>query len=269
MTLISPPFRVHEPASAGPVVVEVPHAGTLIDEVAARFARVPPLALTADADIAADELFGDVTREGAVLIIATPSRFVIDLNTLPRVPTPSEDKLPYGLREVQRLSVSGERWLESPPPRTEIERRIRHIFEPYHAAIAERLETARARHGVALLISAHSYPDVMFPRAADIVIGTRGDTTAAPRARETIAQVAAAHGLSVAHDDPFPGGYAIERHARREGGLHALQIEISRRLYCDPGAILPRPGDLARLRAFTRAVVSALTAVLQNDADKR
>jgi N-formylglutamate amidohydrolase len=254
------PFRVFEPATPGPIVVEVPHAGMLVDEVAARFTRVPERALTADADIAADALFGDVGLEGAVLIVATPSRFVIDLNTLPRVPTPYEDKLPYGLREVQRRSVSGERWLESPPPRAEIERRISHIFEPYHAAIAARLEAARARHGVALLISAHSYPDVMFPRAADVVVGTRGDTAAAPFARAAVAQVAQAHGLSLAHDDPFPGGYTIEKHARRDEGAHAIQIEISRRLYCD--AHVPRPEDVKRLRDFTRAVVSALGAAL-------
>jgi N-formylglutamate deformylase len=259
----TPSFRVHEPALPGPIVVEVPHAGTLVDEVALRFTRVPESALMADADIAADELFGEVTLEGAVLVVATPSRYVIDLNTIPRVPTASEDKLPPGLREVERRSASGERWLESRPPRAEIERRVSVIFEPYHAEIAARLSSARARHGAALLISAHTYPDSMFPRAADVVVGTRGDTAAASFAREAIAGVARAHGLSVAHDDPFPGGYALERHARRGDGVHALQIEISRRLYCDAGAFVPRPHDVARLRAFTRALVSSLTYSLR------
>jgi N-formylglutamate amidohydrolase len=234
-----------------------------VDDVALRFTRVPERALMADADIAADELFGDVTLEGAALIVATQSRYVIDLNTTPRVPTPSEDKLPPGLREVERRSASGERWLESRPPRAEIERRIGAIFEPYHAEIAARLSSARARHGAALLISAHSYPDSMFPRAADVVVGTRGDTAADSFAWGAIAGVAGAHGLSVAHDDPFPGGYAIERHARRGEGVHALQIEVSRRLYCDARALVPRPDDVARLRAFTRAVVSALTNSLR------
>ncbi len=252
------PFRVHLPTTPGPVVVEVPHAGLLVDEAAARFTRVPERALVADADIAADELFGDVVLDGAALVIATPSRFVIDLNTSPRVPTPYEDKLPCGLREVRRRSASGEQWFENPPPRVEVERRIREVFEPYHAEIAARLSDARARHGVGILVSAHSYPDVLFPRAADIVLGTRGGAGAADWARDAVTEVARAHGLSVALDDPFPGGYALERHASRDHGVHALQIEVSRRLYCDENAFVPRPDDVIRLRSFTRIVVAAL-----------
>ncbi|WP_437949605.1 N-formylglutamate amidohydrolase [Sorangium sp. So ce296] len=258
------PFRVHEPAVPGPVVVEVPHAGLAVDERAARFTRVPERALVADADVAADALFGDVAEEGAALVVATASRFVIDLNTAPRVPTPYEDKLPYGLREVRRRSASGEAWLDSPPPRAEVERRVREVFEPYHAEVAARLAAARARHGVAILVSAHSYPDVLFPRAADVVLGTRGGASAAGWARDAVADVARAHGLSLALDDPFPGGHAIERHARRDEGVHALQVELARRLYCDAPSFTPRPEDVARLRGFARGVVAALAAAARD-----
>ncbi|WP_437661774.1 N-formylglutamate amidohydrolase [Sorangium sp. So ce1182] len=254
------PFRVHEPAAPGPVVVEVPHAGLLVDDVSARFTRVPARALAADADVAADALFGDVALEGAALVVATLSRYVIDLNTAPRVPTPYEDKLPYGLREVRRRSVSGEQWFESPPPRAEVERRVRDVFEPYHAEVAARLAAARARHGVAILVSAHAYPDVLFPGAADVVLGARGGASAAGWARDAVADVARAHGLSLALDKPFPGGHALERHARRDEGVHALQIEIARRLYCDARTHAPRADDVARLRAFTRGVASALAS---------
>ncbi|WP_437284160.1 N-formylglutamate amidohydrolase [Sorangium sp. So ce406] len=260
MSAPPPPFRVHEPGAPGPIVVEVPHAGLLVDEAAARFTRVPERALAADADIAADALFGDAPLEGAALIVATLSRYVIDLNTAPRVPTPYEDKLPYGLREVRRRSASGEQWLESPPPRAEVERRVRDVFEPYHAEVGARLAAARARRGVAILVSAHAYPDVLFPGAADVVLGTRGGACAAGWARDAVVEVARAHGLSLALDDPFPGGHALERHARPGDGVHALQIEISRRLYCDARDLAPRPEDVARLRRFTRGVLVALTA---------
>lgn len=258
MSALPPPFRVHAPAAPGPVVVEVPHAGLLVDETSARFTRVPARALLADADLAADALFGDVVREGATLVVATQSRFVIDLNTAPRVPTPYEDKLPPGLREVRRRSASGEQWFEDPPPRVEVERRIREVFEPHHAEIAARLADARARHGVAVLVSGHSYPDVLFPGAADVVLGTRGGESAAGWALDAVAEVARAHGLSLALDAPFPGGYAVGRHGRRDEGVHALQIEIARRLYCDTAALVPRPDDVARLRDFTRDLVSLL-----------
>ena len=43
-------------------------------------------------------------------------------------------------------------------------------------------------------------------------------------------------------------------------GIHALQIEIARRLYCDARTHAPRADDVARLRAFTRGVASALAS---------
>lgn len=260
MTSPTPPFRVHEPEARGPIVVEIPHAGLAMDATAARFSRAPERALAADADIAADVIFGDVVLEGASLLVATQSRFVIDLNTAPRIPTPYEDKLPAGLRDVRRRSVSGDVWLESPPTRVEVERRIRDVFEPYHAEIAARLEDTRARHGVAVLVSAHTYPDALFPRAADVVVGTLGGAGAAGWTRDAVATCARAHGLSLAFDDPFPGGYTIERHARVRDEVHALQIELARRLYCDAIAPVLRPEGVQRLQRFTRDVVSALAA---------
>ena len=52
MPATPPPFRVHEPETAGPIVVEVPHASLVVDELAARFTRVPERALATDADVA-------------------------------------------------------------------------------------------------------------------------------------------------------------------------------------------------------------------------
>jgi N-formylglutamate amidohydrolase len=222
------PFFVREPAAPSRVVVEIPHAGVALDEVSRRLTRAPERAIAADADVGADALWEAALDEGATLLVATASRYVVDLATEPRLPTPAEEKRPDALRAVRVLSASGDRWTEPPLPRAEIERRVREVHAPWHALVGARLAAARARHGVAALVSAHTYPDALFPAAADVVVGTLRGRTAPPDLVARVADAARAAGLSVALDAPFAGGLALARHAGP--GTIAVQIEVARRV---------------------------------------
>lgn len=254
MTDATFPFWAHDPPSPARVVVEVPHAGLLIDERSRRATRASDAAVRADADLGADVLFAAALEEGACLVVATASRYVVDLNAAPALPTAAEEKLPDALRPARFRSASGERWSEPPLARAELERRHREVLEPYHEAVASRLAAARARHGRAILVSGHTYPEALFPRAADLVIGTLRGRSASPALAERIAEVARAHGLSVALDDPFAGAYALERHARPAERVEAVQLELARRLATSSSGV----ADAGRLAPAVRAITRAL-----------
>jgi N-formylglutamate amidohydrolase len=49
-------------------------------------------------------------------------------------------------------------------------------------------------------------------------------------------------GFDAGLNDPFAGGHVIERHARPARGVHALQIELDRRIYLDRALTLPGNG---------------------------
>ena len=49
-------------------------------------------------------------------------------------------------------------------------------------------------------------------------------------------------GFDAGLNDPFAGGHVIERHAKPEPGVHALQIEFDRRCYLDETLRKPGPG---------------------------
>lgn len=228
-------FEVIRAIEPGPVVVEIPHAGLGIDPLSARFTKIPAAAaeaesLLADSDIGADRLWDGAESRGVTRVVARTSRHVIDLNTTPRLPTPSEEKLPDAMREVRHRSHSGAWWWIPPLPRTEIERRIAEIAEPYHAAIRAALEAARARHGRALLLSSHTFPNAGETKA-DVVIGTL-EGRAAPRAlRDAIAETATRLGFDVALEAPFPGAWSLSQHGRPHEGIAAVQVEIAHRLF--------------------------------------
>ena len=259
-----PHFEARRAPAPSVVVVEIPHAGTAIDDASRAHLRIPPAALAAgalraDSDVGAEEVWMAARRPVVTAIVARTSRHVIDLNTPPRLPTAAEEKLPAALRASLVRSRSGHRWRLEPPPRRELERRLREIFEPYHQAIAGELQRAADLHGLAFLVSLHTFPGTE-AGGADVVLGTRGGTSASPAVRDLVARELAACGLRVVLDVPFPGGVSAERHGRPGEGRHALQVEIARHLLCPAGDDTLDAERVQRLGDAVGAVVDALAA---------
>ncbi|HTJ82248.1 MAG TPA: N-formylglutamate amidohydrolase [Polyangiaceae bacterium] len=228
-------FVVARADAPGPIVVEIPHAGLVIDAASARFTSLPPHAasagaLRADADLGADAIWEGSERRGVTRLVACTHRYVIDLNTDPRPPPapPFYEERPPS-RPIIRRSAAGVSWREDALPPEEIDRRIREIFEPYHAAIDEELARSVAQNGRVLLIASHTFPDRTRAHA-DVVLGTHEGRTLGADVRDAIAGVLRSAGLSVALERPFPGGFSLARHARPEDGVVAIQIEIARRV---------------------------------------
>lgn len=201
-----------------------------------------------------DELFAGSPALGATLLCAHASRHVIDLNTDPRRRRGSTPGLP----PRPRRSTSGDTWLEERPPASEIERRERAIFVPYHAKLEQLLRRKRERFGFAVLLCAHAYDVEIAPRAAEVVIGSRGRTTAADGWLDGVEAVARQHGRSVAHDEPFAGGYTVAHYGDPVRGVHALQVELRRALYVQRASLARDPEGFEAMRRLADALVSRL-----------
>jgi N-formylglutamate amidohydrolase len=263
-------FEIVRARAPGPIVVEIPHAGLVVDERAAPFVHLPKKALEAgalveDADLGADLPWEGTELAGVTRVVARASRYVIDLNTNPRPPPrpPFYEKEPEP-RAFIRRSHCGMNWRQEAIPKAEIERRISEVLEPYHRAIDVELERARALHGAACLVSSHTFHDRK-RAVADVVLGTQNGAAARAALRDAVADVAREVGLSVALEEPFRGGWSLTRHARPAEGIEALQIEIARRLVTGNDGELGAPVDpaaVARLRAFASAVASAIATAL-------
>ena len=284
------PFEIVEPTSGeSPVVVEVPHAGLWLDPEAMAFTVAPARSIARDADLYVDQLFCDAPREGATLMIARVSRFVVDLNRSEadvddeavegggRVPSPR------GL--VWRLTTDGDPLLSAPLPRRELERRLALVYRPYHRALDALLQRKLARFGHVVLLCAHSMPSQPRlaplnqgarqlapppppPPRADLVPGTRGRTSAAGVVIDRVDAHARASGFSVRHDDPYRGGYSTGFYGRPAQGMHAVQVEISRRLYMDEGSLRIDAQGFRGVREFARTLAARL-AFTEPDAPLR
>lgn len=268
------PFEIVEPARGEtPVVVEVPHAGLRLDPVSMALCIAPAFAIARDADLYVDELVQDASSQGATLLCSKVSRYVLDLNRDEADVDPTAvvggkaRHRPCGL--LWHASTRGEPALAKPLPVQELERRLDWLYRPYHGALRKLVQRKRERFGVAIVLSMHSMPGPSPdapPNAgsrADVVTGTAGRSTAHPEIIALVEQHVRAQGWSVVRDDPYPGGATTRRFGKPREAVHAIQIELARRLYMDEQTLAKRADGFALTQSFCRTLVAKLgTAAL-------
>lgn len=267
------PFSIIEPTvPETPLVVEVPHAGISVDGPALALMAAPARSIGRDADLYVDELYADAPARGATSIVAHVSRYVIDLNRSEKdVDAETVEGAPRGARAtrgiVWRLTSEGTRVLDAPISRIELQRRLDTFYRPYHEAIATLIERKRARFGYAIVLAAHSMPSVGRTghgdppiHRADVVPGSRGRTSASNRFIDAVEAHARSAGFSVAHDDPYQGGFTTTHYGRPLADSHVVQVELARRLYMDEVSLQKHAG-FSKLRGFCADLVERLGAL--------
>jgi N-formylglutamate deformylase len=268
-------FVLTEPrAPEVPVVVEVPHAGLEVDAEALSTLVAPAVAIGRDADLYVDELYADAPDLGATLLTARMSRYVCDLNRAEHdvdrdtVLGATGRASPHGL--IWRSTTDNRPAIARPLPKSELERRLRAYYRPYHDRLDELVRQRLADHGFVIVVSGHSMPsrgrdghDDPGRERADVVPGTRQQTTAARAVIEVAERVAERFHFGLAHDEPYRGGHTTIRYGRPAAGIHAIQIELNRKLYMDEVTLAKKPHEFTVMRSFCRALVLELSALRQ------
>lgn len=264
------PYDLVEPATGEtPVIVEVPHAGLAMDAVTMALCVAPIEAVARDADLYVDELVNGAVEEGASVLLARMSRYVLDLNRAAddldalAVEGGERKDRPCGL--LWRTTADGRPALAAPVSRQELERRLELVYRPYHRALDAVVSRKLNRFSSVVVLSVHSMPTQTrridgrrVQVTADVVAGTRGRTSAGSWLLEVVGAHVRAFGWSLAYDDPYQGGATTTRLGRPERGMHAIQIELARRLYMDEQTLVPKAEGLATVRGFCRGLVAKL-----------
>ena len=141
----------------GPVIVNVPHAGTHVPASIGATLTLDARTLP-DTDWHVEKLCAFAAQTGATLMCATHSRYVVDLNR-----DPSGAALYAGADNTEicptRTFANAPVYMPGTEPSSDdVGARVAACFLPYHAALAAQIERVRARHGYAVLLDAHSIP---------------------------------------------------------------------------------------------------------------
>jgi N-formylglutamate deformylase len=239
-------FELHR--GSAPLIVDVPHAGTYVpDALALRMSA--PARCVPDTDWHVEKLYAFARDANVTLMVATHSRFVVDLNRDPSgaalYPGADNTELcPTRTFDNEAIYAAGDG-----PGAREIDARRRTYSAPYHAALAAEIARVRALHGHAILLDAHSIraevPRFFAGRLPDLNLGTANgascDSGVAAIARQVLA---GADGFTHVVDGRFQGGYVTRHYGRPHDDVHALQLEMAQDAYMDEAP--PYPWDRAR-----------------------
>jgi N-formylglutamate deformylase len=249
----------------GPLVVDVPHAGTQMPaDIASRLtskARAVP-----DTDWHVEKLYAFAPAAGATLMCALQSRYVVDLNRDPSgavlyAGADNTEVCPTRTFADEPVYADGRT-----PGGGEIARRIAAHFEPYHAALAAEIARVRARHGYAILLDGHSIraevPRFFAGRLPDLNLGTADGKSCAPMLEAAVAGLLLrADGFTHVANGRFKGGWITRHHGRPSLGVHALQLEMAQCCYMDEAPPYRwDPGRAAPLVDVLRRLVDRLLA---------
>jgi N-formylglutamate deformylase len=245
-----------------PLIIDVPHAGThVLPQVAASLtaaARAVP-----DTDWHGEKLFAFARDVGATLVVATHSRYVVDLNRDPGGAAlyPGADNTELcPTRTFANATIYAD---GAGPDAAEVAARRAAHFDPYHALLAAEIERVRACHGYAILLDGHSIrrevPRFFAGRLADLNLGTADGASCAPSVQAAADLVLAGAGaFTCVVNGRFKGGYVTRHYGQPLRGVHALQLEIAQACYMDEAP--PYRWDATR--------AAALVAVLQRLAER-
>lgn len=266
------------PGSA-PLVLDSPHSGVDYPEDFRPAVELATLRRAEDTHV--DKLYDFAPALGVAWIEALFPRSYLDANrntteldiglladawTEPLSDDPAVlSKIRLGKGLIWRCTDEGVDIYDRKLTAAEVRQRIASCWQPYHAAVAEAIAAAHARHGYSIHLNCHSMPAVStshstdFPGLvhADFVIGDRDGSTAAPALSHRLCDWLTTLGYDVEYNHPYKGVELVRRYGKPDAGRHSIQVEINRKLYMDEATLQPHAG-FGRLRGHLREIVQRL-----------
>ena len=263
-----PPFRFRK--GTRPLLISMPHVGTYVPPaLAARLTdeaqRVP------DTDWHLERLYDFADELGASVLVATHSRFVIDLNRPPDGASLYPGQSVTGLCPIDMFD--DQLLYRDPadePDEAEIAQRREAIWKPYHAQLTNELASMKDEHGVAALWDAHSIRSVLprffEGRLPDLNLGTAEGASCSPLLAEQLLAIGQkASGYTAVLNGRFKGGHITRQHGNPVHGVHAVQLEMTQRSYMKeswPFEYLP--DDAAGVKPHVRCMLEEVLAFVES-----
>lgn len=228
-----PPFIFH--AGTEPLLVSIPHMGTylppgLASRLTDEACQVP------DTDWHLNRLYAFAWELGASVLMATYSRYVVDLNR----PRDGSSLYPgqsvSGLCPVDTFDGTALYRAEQGPGASEVEERVDALWQPYHDQLRSELMRLRERHGIAMLWDAHSIRSVL-PRffagkLPDLNLGTNDGASCDPELAGTLMNIAGSvPGHSAVLNGRYKGGHITRHFGCPDKDIHAVQLELTQCSY--------------------------------------
>ena len=245
-----------------PVIVSVPHCGTVIPpEIKSSF-KPAAIAFMDDTDWFVNRLYDFVPEMGITMIHAIYSRWVIDLNRPPgNQPLYKDGRIITDLVPTTDF-LGNDLYQDAPPDEKEITRRTRLYYNPYHKALADLLQGLREEFGSALLFDAHSIrqhvPTISKEKLPDLILGDNEGMSAGNRFTKAALHPLKQSPYGIRHNFLFKGGYITRNFGQPKENIHALQLEMTKINYMNEYETSYHPQRAMKIKETLMQVFKAL-----------
>ena len=245
-----------------PLLVSLPHDGSEIPpELAARMsegaARAP------DTDWHVSRLYAFAKDLGASILAPRHSRYVVDLNRPPDDTSLYPGQNTTGLCPTVRFTGEPVYRDGETPGSDEIAARVERYWRPYHTALEDELRRLHAEHGRVVLWEGHSIrgecPFLFEGRLPDLNLGTADGRSCSPALQARLVEVLQGQGrYDWVVNGRFKGGYITRHYGDPDNGIHAVQLEISQRIYMDEDSFEWDEARATQAQAMLRGLLEAV-----------
>ena len=249
-----PPFLCRFPAQlTTPLLLSSPHSGHFYPREFTELSQYDTEMLQNFEDPFVDEIYSFTQKTGISYINANYARAYVDLNRAPD----SFDNLLFkdninlnpclntknGYGVIPRLIATDMPIYKEKLPIAEAHNRINSVYMPYHDAISDELARIKTKFGKAILIDCHSMPQKALGKDdIDIIIGDCFGASISPLLSDSLLAKFSSQGLKVRKNHIYSGGYITKTYGKPKDNIHAIQIEINRKLYMLPDKYAKSPG---------------------------
>lgn len=254
-----------------PLLISIPHLGTSLT------ADVKDLLTetgqsVADTDWHLDHLYDFAVAEGASMLSATVSRYVIDLNRPPDGLSLYPGQTTTGLVPLETFHGEPVYREGKAPDGAQIEERVQRYWRPYHEALAAQIQAIKKQHGFVLLWEAHSIngalPRLFDGLLPDLNFGTFDGKSAGAGVARALQEAASCQPYSWVVNGRFKGGYITRQYGNPAEGIHAVQLEMSQRIYMNEKSPFSyRPDLAAKLQPVLKRLLHACAGAARVSAD--
>jgi len=245
-----------------PLLISMPHVGTMLTP-AVEAGLVDDAKHLPDTDWNLPLLYDFAKAMGASFLIASYSRYVIDLNR-------SDDDQPLYVGATTGLFPAtffdGAPLYEEgkAPSQEERQTYITDIWRPYHQKIKDELARIKAKYGYALLFDAHSIrgeiPFLFEGRLPDLNLGTFSGKSCDDTLANQLIQICEQSDYSAVLNGRFKGGFITRNYGQPESHIHAVQLEMAQSIYMEEK--LPFRYDEAKA-ALLQPLLTQLLSTMQ------
>lgn len=246
-----------------PLVVSMPHTGTYLPPWLVPRLRPEALALP-DTDWHLDILYDFLETLDATVLVATHSRYVIDLNRPPDNASLYPGKSTTNLCPLDGFDGAPLYKADAAPDLDEIAERLEAYWCPYHDQLKAVLQRIKAQHGYALLWDAHSIrgrvPRFFDGELPDFNIGTADGQSCNALLVERLTEVLQRQDrYSWVVNQRFKGGYITRHYGNPIEGVHAVQMEMSMNTYMSrTRADQIDPASAQQVKGVLRAMLESM-----------